>query len=201
MKNFWEIEEPLRLTLWFQSLDNPNYADLGYCDLHPWIGDIRLNPPLSGMPSGYLLVISERVKKIIQQSKVPQHRFYRTTVRKIDSGEERTYFIFHLLFKKYEELHYPAVSFSLKKRDQILKTFEKGAIRNFAEYIQIRDQEQSENRGASLSNDNTVFREYFDVLWGEGGSFLVSENLKSNLERIDLKGVQFELSKSEMSFI
>lgn len=200
MKDFWEIEEPLRLTLWFQSLDNPTYADLGFCDIHPWIGDVRLNPPLSGMPSGYLLVVSERLKNTIQQFKVPQHKFYRTIIRKENSGEDEKYFIFHLLFQKYEALDYPSVSFSLKKRHEILNSFEQGEIKNHEEFIAIRDKEQSENRGAILSNDNTVFKEYFDVLWGEGGSFLVSENLKASLERLDLKGVQFELSNNEISF-
>jgi hypothetical protein len=201
MKDFWEFDEPLQLELWFQSLDNPDYADLGFCDMHPWIGDVRLTPPLSGMPSGYLLVVSERMKTTIQQSNVPQHKFYRTIVRKSDSGEERNYFIFHLLFQKYEELYYPAISFSLKKRDQILKTFEKGMIKNYDDFIALRDKEQSENRGAILSNDNTVFKQYFDVLWGDGGSFLVSESLKTNLERIELKGVGFELYNGEISFL
>jgi hypothetical protein len=201
MKDFWEFEEPLRLELWIQSLDNPNYADLGFCDMHPWIGDVRLSPPLSGMPSGYLLVVSERMKSTIEQSDLPEHKFYRTIIRKSDSGEERSYFIFHLLFQKFEELYYPAVSFSLKRRNEILKTFEKGMIKNYDEFIAIRDKEQYENGGVILSNDNTVFKQYFDVLWGDGGSVLVSENLKRNLQRIELKGVRFELYNGEIDFV
>jgi hypothetical protein len=89
---FWNIEEPLHFELWFQDFDDADYKDLGFCDVHPWIGDtVNFDPPLHGRPTSYLLLVSEKLKRAFEPFQFPEHRFYQVEVRRKNNRELRVY--------------------------------------------------------------------------------------------------------------
>jgi hypothetical protein len=190
---FWNVDEPLHFDLWFQDFQNTKHRNLGFCDVHPWIGDdVNFDPPLHGEPLSYLLFVSEKLKKVFELFQFPRHRFYQAEVRKQDTGELRTYYLLHLLSDQYKELYYPKVSFSLAQRDTIIRTYQIGEITSYEEFERIKSEEKQKQRFISLTNDNTMYRYFTDFVWSKDGQILISERVASKLAAIPLIGVEFE---------
>jgi hypothetical protein len=192
VNRFWDFEEPLKLQLWYRKSDNPSHRNIGYCDVHDWIGDeLDHHPPLRGKPLIYSMIISDRLKGYIDNFFLPKHKFYLVKAIKEDTLEQRNYFIFQILNEQYANLYYPAVTFALRKGPRILKEFGKGEVKNYEHLLSILEEEKKQQKGVTMSYQNSVIIRHYDILWGAAGEILFSQNLKDRLDALDLEGVAF----------
>ena len=197
----WNIQEPLALELWFQYLDNPTYANLGYCDIHDWIGNNSINPPLMGKPVAFFTIISEKVKEALQTLKIPPFRFYAVNAFKRDTGEVRNYWIFHLLDHQSDYVDYSKTEIQIVKGTTLMEVIERGSILSHADFLLERDKLKSKDRRATLRLSNIVYKEKFDVLWGDSGEILFSTNATVRFDNLQLRGVEKREYKHNIEFL
>ncbi len=200
----WELDSPLSLLLWFKYLDNPAYKNLGFSDIVSWKGDVMHKPPVSGSPSANFIVISKKVKSILDESSKPEHhRFHELLVQKEDDGEEKTYFAFQLTNTLYKDIDYAATTFSLKLKKDTLKEYEKGEISSYSHFLKKLKDIRSENRRAILVPNKLAVLEkkQTDILCGLEGEVLMKENIKKKIESLSLIGLEFiPFKKYEINF-
>ncbi len=190
VNEFWQLMRPINLKLWFKDFENSNLKNLGYADIHEWTGDIMHDPPLIGRPISFMVILSERVKDYLQELDIPSHQFHQFNVIKEDDQEERIYYGLQVVNEIYSRLVYSEITFTLEKRKEIIKTYDKGEIGSYKDYLAEQAAMRERFRLSSLKPDKLVYKEHFDLLLNDEARFVVSQKVRNTLLQMDLSGVE-----------
>ncbi|MFK7903552.1 MAG: hypothetical protein AB8B69_00430 [Chitinophagales bacterium] len=193
----WEKSEVIHFLLWEYGSLSSKFKTPKFCDFHTWAGDFIHNPPLMGQIDGRLWIISPKIKKVMERFKLPDHRFYEAKVKALHSQEIRTYYIFHLLYTPYDKLFYEKITFKAELKsptDHMVRIFEKGCIRSKEHWFEERRKlsEKYEDYRITMMPERFLYKERYDILWGQMGPIIFNEKVKIALESEDLIGVEIK---------
>jgi len=174
-----------------QALRNeiPFQADLLY-----WLDDITLGA--SKPEGGTYVIVSSRLKSIIEEFKLPPHEFYPTDIY---CSEIQTSSIdYYLLFiygniqdaTNFEKSEYTYIDWNT---DEILKKVS-GAFKNVEEYGKT-SVDFFRNKDIKINISKRFFTVDYDVMWGYANCLRINENLKNVIEKENLLGIKFKLHK------
>jgi hypothetical protein len=132
-----------------------------------------LGPPSNN--SKMIRIVSSSFKATMERFILPPHRFYPVRVRHEFTGEERDYFMFHLLgdlWTEQEVAYWPAMKFSVlqKKPRRNVQTFAPGSVTSLENYYDIYRSFSGEYDFKDLDSHipYLVYREPYDLVWGKG---------------------------------
>ncbi|WP_299123063.1 hypothetical protein [uncultured Tenacibaculum sp.] len=215
-EQFIPIQE---LPLKFELIDS--YEDLSewdgetpFMDIIRWSSDFTLggNCPEKG---GAGVIISEKVKKILEKYQLPPHRFYNIHMYCAYNKETRKdYYLFHIAGGKAGRedsvMDYNKCTFKELSEDEegnriVVNKFPEGTINTREEYVEaclgqgniitLGSYPDLERPGKVIRNDlrfiNRVFKHNVDVLWGVFNVIKISEEIKEELEKENIKGASF----------
>ena len=189
--------EFLELWLWHKDLHNTNYTNLGFCDIHEWIGDVTHYPPMKGKPNAMTLIISERLMQVFKDVLISNHKIYFLKVKKEISNEERVYYCIHFFNNIFSDLLYNQVSFIAKTRRDQIKSYEVGEIKNYQEYEEELKNLRIHNSRVSLVAKRYIYKNPYDLLPAIDGSIVISEKLAKKVSQY--QGV--ELNESQVPIV
>ncbi|MFK7903553.1 MAG: hypothetical protein AB8B69_00435 [Chitinophagales bacterium] len=193
----WEESELIHFLLWQYGSLSSTFKNPQFCDFHTWVGDGIHTPPLMGQIDGNLWIISPKIKKVMERFKLPDHRFYEAKVKALHSQEIRTYYIFHLLYSPFDKLFYEEIIFKAElesSTDNKIRIFEKGYIRSKEHWFEERHtlSEKYKDYSIKMMPELFIYKEEYDVLWGQMGPIVFNEKVKIALESEDLIGVEMK---------
>ena len=193
VRQLWNIEGTINVNLWYKYFDNPKYQNLGYCDLHKWVGDVMHEPPMKGGPTAFYLIMSERVADIFEMYAKTKHRFHEMQITKEDTNEQRKYFLYQTVNTIYQLLDYDLTQFYVTdvRQTEVYGDVEQGKISNEADYKAYVEFLRETDRYKNVMPKQLIFKEFYHVFQSIDGRIVIHEELKSHLESLELKGVRF----------
>jgi len=207
-----EKEFPLRMEL-VDSYKNIKEwtGETPFVDIIRWSSDFTLggNKPKKGV----CIIISEKIKKVLEKYKLPSHSFYPVEMScKYVKEKRNDYFLFHITGSGVidEYVDYKKCTFNEYTRNEddekiLVKKYPEGLIKNNKEYVDVLMQRSSvittgsyediDIPGEMYPNDfnynNKVFKYNYDVLWGIPNVIYVSEEIKNELTTLDCENLFF----------
>ncbi|GFD81146.1 hypothetical protein KUL118_40080 [Tenacibaculum sp. KUL118] len=169
---------------------------------------------------GTNLLMSRKVKEVIEKYNLPEHRFYPVILhcKELQQTNEE-YFLFHAVVENAivgdDIIDYPKCTFVEITQDSEgnnvpVKIYPEGFIKSSNEKIdiQVGDIEllgtyevtygsQTFTELNELKFKNKVYKYDYDVLWGLSGLLYISEEIKNELEAVGItNGSFFELKEN-----
>jgi len=146
-----------------------------------------------GSPDGYHIVCSPRFRSVLEKLNLPPHRFYNAEIDVL--GKVEHYFVLHFIFEYLDEMNFYPSQFAqaeLMKTEPIEKLFAKGEIASKYQFNQLNVK--------LIDEDRWIYPRYivlptsakFDV-FSLGGSIVLSENAKTEIEKAGITGVVMPL--------
>ncbi len=193
----WKKPEVIHFLLWQYGSRSSKFENPKFCDFHTWVGDSIHNPPLMGQIKGNIWIISPKIKKVMERFNLPEHRFYEAKVKALHSQEVRDYYIFHLLYTPYDKLMYEEITFKAELKsstDNMIRIFEKGCIRSKEHRREIVRPliKEYEKYSVEMKPKVFIYKNPYDILWGEMGPIIFNEKVKTALENENLIGVEIK---------
>ena len=158
----------------------------------------------------FTLVVSERLKAILERFNMPAHRFYEINVGYDEQYRQtytdtQTYYILHLLDQEREQLDYKRTSFQVadfrdyggqrKKTNssQARKVYPPGSIPDFETFKQI--DHPLYDKDLKLKPIQKHYPHNYDIFWA-GINIVISEDVKEVLDRLEIsKNGGFKLNR------
>jgi hypothetical protein len=164
-----------------------------FLDIHSW---------QLGRPAAHTLIVSERLKHILEKYTMPSHSFYEISIS--SEVNRMKYFLLHLHYDSMIELDFSKTFF----RQYDLFTKKPIAINNefllFNSYDDFKaNQKQLVTSSDSFyDSENYIYRNRYNIFWGGAFRILISEEVKKDLLQSDIKGLDIvEFNKYEISFL
>lgn len=179
-----------------------------FMDVMRWSSDFTLggNCPEKG---GAGLIITEKVKKVLEKYLLPPHRFYKAHIHSAYTKQTRKdYFVFHMTGGANDdyEVNYKKSTYKELSEDEdgntiIVNKFPEGTLNNKEEYIEalvgrstiipLGSYPDLERPGKERNNwfrfINKVYKQDVDVLWGVFNSIVISQEIKEELEKVNIQ--------------
>ncbi|WP_237275896.1 hypothetical protein [Tenacibaculum ovolyticum] len=182
-----------------------------FMDVMRWSSDFTLggNCPEKG---GAGLIITEKVKKVLEKYLLPPHRFYKAHIHSAYTKQTRKdYFVFHMPSERaghsdrvldYSKSTYKELSEDEDGNTIIVNEFLEGTLNTREEYIEalvgrstiipLGSYPDLERPGKERENwlrfINMVYKQHVDVLWGVFNSIVISQEIKEELEKVNIQG-------------
>ena len=219
---------PIDNEKWVQEEDLPIKMDLvdSYQDLSQWEGDTPFMDvidwssdfTIGGLThkAGCFMIMTEKVKKVLEKYHLPPHRFYPTQLYcKYYKETRKDYFVFHMIgdgISGDEYIDYEKSTFIEYERDSEykkirIKKHPEGTIKSRTHSIEVelgkdksqllgKYKEKLANGRINIKTNgldfvNKVFRHDYDVLWGLPNLIYISEEIKKELEAIGVTNAGF----------
>ncbi len=217
-KNIWikEAVLPIKMRLIdsFENLDAWKGETL-FVDVLRWytnLGTGDVEPD-----EGVSMIMSKKVKEVIEKYRLPEHRFYPISLYcKELNQESNDYFLFHITVDNAlvgeDIIDYPKCTFVEITEDQdgnsiIVNNFPEGAIGSLEERYNLLSNglgtfkrkygSKELTHKNKLEFDNKVYKYDYDVLWGQSNVLFLSEEIKEALEKVGVtNGYFFELEEN-----
>jgi len=202
------------------------YQDLSYwkgetpfMDVITWSSDFTIG----GLThkAGTLMIMSKKVKEVLEKYNLPPHRFYPTEVFCKHYKETRDdYFLFHITGNGIygdEYIDYPKCTFAEYERDfkhkkKMIKDHPAGTITSLEHLNEVSYEEGSflgnhkeklasgeiKDRRNDIDFLNKVYKHDYDILWGLLNVLYVSEEIKEDLEKVGVTSGNFFPIKHNM---
>jgi hypothetical protein len=155
-----------------------------------WRAAGGLFKPTVGPPSNnsqMIRIVTPPLKAAMERFMLPPHRFYPVRVRHEFTGEEREYFMFHLLGDQWTEqvaAYWPAMKYYVfeKKTRRNIQEFLPGSATTREDYLNhFRSfAGQYDLKDLRINFPYLVYREPYDLVWGDGWMAMSAE-MGSNL--------------------
>ncbi|WP_075340678.1 hypothetical protein [Tenacibaculum agarivorans] len=212
-KKLHEVIVPINEEIFIEDKELPikmelidSYENIGewegetpFVDIIRWSDDFTLG---STKPrGGALLIISNKVKKIIEKYNLPPHQFYPVEIKCKYVKETRSdYFLLHMIEDKegeivdFEKCTFKQLTRNEKDEKITIETYSEGIIKSRFEFTEAK---MGRNERISLHKfkdyygdeydnyfeyDNQVYKYNYDVLWGTPSFIFVSEEIKRHIE-------------------
>lgn len=152
-----------------------------------WRAAGGLDKPIAGPPwtnTHAYRIVSPMLRAAISRFALPPHRFYPVEVTHEVTGEQREYFMFHLLgdlHTEKEAAYWKAMPFkiSVDKTKETIAQFPQGSVESYQEYLETFRKTYKELGYAPMETSPTfpyfVYREPYDLVWGDGWMALSEE--------------------------
>ncbi|WP_442266689.1 hypothetical protein ACSIGC_03050 [Tenacibaculum sp. ZS6-P6] len=185
-------------------------GDTIFVDAITWSDDFTLggnNPEV-----GAVMIISKSIKKVLENYNLPPHRFYPIDL-KCDYVKEINYdyFLLQMIgdnFSKNEIVDFSKCTFIQQTRNDngdrvTIEKYTEGIIENRVEYNEVKRNNSKKitigsylsKNGFELKNyfefENEVYKYDYDVLWGVPDTIIVSEEIKKDIENLNVKNIIF----------
>lgn len=192
---FWEGSEVIQMELVAMrayasenpDLPNPHNEEMvpiqqtdgsEWRDILEWRAAGGLYKPIAGPPRSntwMIRIVSPRLKAALEQFNLPPHRFYPVRVKHEFIGEEREYFMFHLLgdnFSGERAAYWPAMKFNVfeKESKNVVQEFPLDSAMNYDEFLKSFRSffDEYDKKKISIDFPYYVYREPYDLVWAEG---------------------------------
>lgn len=175
-------------------LPNPNNEEMvpiqqpdgsEWRDILEWRAAGGLYKAIAGPPRSnqwMIRIVSPRLKAALELFSVPPHRFYPVKVRHEFTGEERSYYIFHLLgdfWTGHVAAYWPAMRFEVfeKKPKNVIERYPPGSAMDHHEYLtKFRSFfDRYDKSTISVDFPYYVYTEPYDLVWGDGHMAMTKE--------------------------
>lgn len=152
-----------------------------------WSGAGGMERATAGPPkvnARFHRIVSPEMKAILESFHLPPHEFIPANVRHYSSGEQRPYFLFHLIADFRTELecaYWPAMAFHIENRNlgTLMKAYGPGSAENLeAAYAQHRNwvnENVFQLIPFMIKIPYMVYCEPYDLIWTEGWMTLSDE--------------------------
>jgi len=159
-----------------------------------WLDDITLGA--SKPDGGVYLIISSRLKNIIEKFRLPPHKFYPTDI--YCSEIQASSIDYYLLFiygnikdaTNFEKSEYTYLDWNT---GEVIRKIS-GAFKNAEEYGST-SVDYFRNRDIKIQISKRFFTVDYDIMWGYANCLRTTENLKNAIEKENLLGIKFKLHK------
>ncbi|WP_025667558.1 hypothetical protein [Aquimarina megaterium] len=207
-------EFPIKMQL-IDSYQNINEwkGDNAFVDVFDWSNDYTLggNQPEKG---GAFLIISNKVKIVLEKYNLPDHRFYPLEIESTCFKENRdNYFLFHMIgngifgdeFIDYDKCTFEEITRDEEENKVLVKKYTEGTLNSNQEFKDVKlknsekiilgSYEYPDIPDYFMTNDfnfvNKVFKHDYDILWGAPNFIFVSEQIKNELESMPINNANF----------
>lgn len=217
-ENRWIKEEilPLKMRLIdaFENLDAWKGESL-FVDVLRWYtnlatGDVEPD-------EGASMIMSKKVKEVIEKYRLPEHRFYPVLLycKELKQSSD-DYFLFHITVDNpligEDIIDYPKSTFvevteDIEGNKILVNNYPEGIIKSIAERDDLRRNTigtytiKYGSKELTFKNklefENKVYKYDYDVLWGLSNTLYISEEIKKELEAVSItNGSFFELKEN-----
>ncbi len=216
-----EKELPLTMEL-IDSYEDINLweGETPFVDILRWSSDFTLGGNCPDIGGG-MSIISQRVKEVFEKYKLPPHRFYPVKMHSPYYKETRdNYFFFHMPgngISDNEKVDYEKCTFEETKRNDdynkvVVANYPEGTIKSREHWLNIKRRKDTEIKlgtyehysmpGHKMKNRlnfvNKVYKHDYDVLWGTPSLIYISEEIKKELETIEINNGNFYKTSENM---
>jgi len=163
-------------------------------DLLYWLDDFMLG---TSVPDGAYIIVSSKLKKIIEKFNLPDHQFYRLNLYCTDYQEEsQDYYLLYIFGNIHQFTNFPLSEYTYYYvyTDEVIK-IETGGFKDADTFFKARTalSNQLENKldkkRASIKITKRVFTEDYDVMWGVANHLTINERIKTVIDNANLNGV------------
>jgi hypothetical protein len=165
---FWASPTTIKLNLFSENGKNKPFLDL-----HEWTVT---------KPRAYLLVVSDKVKDIICQFRLPEHRWYGCSISR-ENEVSIAYKVLHVLDQKLSSLDFPEIEFDLlTDPDTVVGQLPKGQIEDLNSFKALTELEISVNDTYPRPREFIYKSDCnYDCAWGIG-QLVFNEKVKQAIE-------------------
>ncbi|WP_440121038.1 hypothetical protein [Tenacibaculum sp. Ill] len=186
-----EIDEPLSM-ITYNIIEEENKREdkspFVYDALY-WSNDIRIgSSTLHGITS---FIMSDRLKKIIENFELPEHRFYDVDITNIYSKESRRWYLLYMPENSLDYFDWIRCEFKLKPefrlRNQIDTSYiGPNVVNSRDEFIKLRSKYRKNKIKKFLEFYKIKFKVKFDIMWGNVNILTVSDKLRKEILSKDI---------------
>lgn len=191
-RNIAEIDRPIPISTYNIIKNQNEWKDK--CPFHndvlEWKDDIILgSSTLHGITS---IIISERLKLLLESFKLPRHKFYEVNLTNIHTKESRKWFLLYMPDDPMGFIDWELCEFKLtpkfKYRKKIKTSYVGPQIVSSREdFVKLRSKYRKEEVKMFLDFYKVVYKVNYDVMWGNLNKLVIGEKLKEEIESNEIK--------------
>ncbi len=140
-----------------------------------------------GSPDAYCLVISPKLKSVLETLTIPKHRYYEAKINLF--GKSYKYYVLHFIHDYLDEIIYNKSKFVVI--DNIFDNYIKVLpdIKSYKDY-QNQTEIQAENLYL-ISSKKIHFKNHINYdIWGLDGQIIISQKAKQAIQETNISGVE-----------
>jgi len=190
------LNSPINMGLMNRQSDETLRKEIPFqADLLYWLDDITLGA--SKPEGGAYVIVSSKLKHILEKFKLPPHMFYPTNIYCSEIQESSMdYFLLFIYgnirdYTNFSKSEYTYINWNT---DEVVKK-EYGAFKNADEYGKI-SVDFFRNKDIKIHISRRFFTVDFDIMWGIPNTIFINEKVKAVIESINLFAIKMPSYKS-----